>query len=67
MFGGIFGFRSLTFDTGFTNMCVVVAILTARLATNHSAMDESDNRIFEAFGREMLRPLQATTLMVACT
>lgn len=55
--GGIFGFRSLTFDTGFTNMCVVVAILTARLATNHSAMDESDNRIFEAFGREMLRPL----------
>ena len=29
----------------------------ARLATNYSAVDESDNRIFEAFGREMLRPL----------
>ena len=63
VFRGIFSFRSLSLGTGPAAMSITVAILATRLVINHSAMDESNNTIFEVFGREMLRPLPRLSLI----
>ena len=64
VFRGILSFRSLSLDTGPAAMSITVAILATHLVINHSAMDESNNTIFEVFGREMLRPLPRNARLI---
>ena len=45
-------------------LAVILALLAARVSTNFGAVDERHNRMFEAFGREMLRPLPLNAKLI---